>query len=288
MSELRHWFFIRDGEKHGPVTEGELTVELAHLPTPADALVWRPELPDWIPAASVPAIANLLPPPLPACVLNPIPAGPQPVLIPRQVAPFVKRDAVTDTERIWRSKTDEQLLDASSSLAQYTQEGEGVIRAELRRRSFPERSPTERSRGTEHDDEGQLRNVGKIAGWLLLPAVALVLGLCKGLLDISAYYSTASSASNPEAATVLALSVVWVAVTLVVAGLFLRKHRWAPRLYIALIVANILLVSLDLINPVNDPTFGHPATRFMTGVFSGTIWIWYFLVSRRVKLTFVK
>ncbi len=42
----------------------------------------------------------------------------------------------TEAERIWRAKTDQQLLEAAGELHQCTAEGQHVIRAELKRRGF--------------------------------------------------------------------------------------------------------------------------------------------------------
>lgn len=43
---------------------------------------------------------------------------------------------MTEAERIWREKSDDDLLEAAAELHSYTEEGRSVIRAELRRRGF--------------------------------------------------------------------------------------------------------------------------------------------------------
>ena len=43
---------------------------------------------------------------------------------------------VTEAERIWRSKSDDDVIDAAGELSTYTEEGQRVIRAELRRRGL--------------------------------------------------------------------------------------------------------------------------------------------------------
>ncbi len=48
-----------------------------------------------------------------------------------------------DAERIWREKSDEDLLDAAAELDQFTEEGRQVIRAELKRRGLED--PMEQS-----------------------------------------------------------------------------------------------------------------------------------------------
>ena len=41
-----------------------------------------------------------------------------------------------EVERIWGDKSDEDLLDAAAELDQFTEEGQRVIRAELKRRGL--------------------------------------------------------------------------------------------------------------------------------------------------------
>lgn len=48
---------------------------------------------------------------------------------------------MTDAEQIWQSKSDEELFDAAATLADFTEEGEDLIRAELRRRGLAEPPP---------------------------------------------------------------------------------------------------------------------------------------------------
>jgi hypothetical protein len=44
---------------------------------------------------------------------------------------------MSDPQAIWRAKTDDELLDAAEDLSEFTEEGERIIRAELRRRGLP-------------------------------------------------------------------------------------------------------------------------------------------------------
>ena len=43
---------------------------------------------------------------------------------------------MTEAERIWSEKSDEDLLDAAADLAQFTADGQRIIRAELKRREL--------------------------------------------------------------------------------------------------------------------------------------------------------
>jgi hypothetical protein len=47
-----------------------------------------------------------------------------------------------DAERIWREKSDEELVEAGGRLSEFTAEGERIIRAELHRRGLPDDEET--------------------------------------------------------------------------------------------------------------------------------------------------
>ena len=51
---------------------------------------------------------------------------------------------MNDAEAFWRRKTDEEVADAARQLSDYTEEGERIIRGELRRRGIAEPPPTAR------------------------------------------------------------------------------------------------------------------------------------------------
>lgn len=48
---------------------------------------------------------------------------------------------MSESEEIWRAKSDDELLEASEDLSEYTEEGERIIRTELQRRGLPEPDP---------------------------------------------------------------------------------------------------------------------------------------------------
>ena len=45
---------------------------------------------------------------------------------------------MADAEGIWADKTDDELLEAAEEISEYTEEGERIIRAELKRRGLPQ------------------------------------------------------------------------------------------------------------------------------------------------------
>jgi len=48
---------------------------------------------------------------------------------------------MSESEEIWRAKSDDELLEAREDLSAYTEEGERIIRAELHRRGLPKPDP---------------------------------------------------------------------------------------------------------------------------------------------------
>jgi len=49
---------------------------------------------------------------------------------------------MTDPEVVWRAKSDDEVVEAALDLSEYTEEGERIIRAELRRRGLPMPDPS--------------------------------------------------------------------------------------------------------------------------------------------------
>jgi hypothetical protein len=58
---------------------------------------------------------------------------------------------MADAERIWREKSDEDLLEAAAELDEFTAEGQQIIQAELKRRGLED--PLEQAGAEPGDDE---------------------------------------------------------------------------------------------------------------------------------------
>jgi hypothetical protein len=139
--------------------------------------------------------------------------------------------------------------------------------------------------------EPEMKHVGKIAGWLALPGLGLIISL---MLSISEAWPLVTSAvrSPSLVATFTAIIIVfWVAIVVVVSALFFTKHQWAPYSYIAYLVVMVLL-AWPVVAP--SPTSVETAnveiapSDLVRSVVQAVVWIPYFYSSKRVKLTFVK
>jgi uncharacterized RDD family membrane protein YckC len=87
---------------------------------------------------------------------------------------------MTDTEKLWRSRTDEELIGASQNLADFTQEGKGVILAELRYRGLPQPLTDDAPRAVSAKDRPTY------GGWRLLGYILDV--FCGSVLLWIAYW----------------------------------------------------------------------------------------------------
>jgi hypothetical protein len=141
------------------------------------------------------------------------------------------------------------------------------------------------------------KDLGGIGGWLIVVAIGLGLGpfallLSAGgaLLLLMSPMSQDLLAAHPEVARLLMLSAaidsVLILALILLNILFYGKKKFFPRAAIVFLVANFILdlaahqMLLQFI-----PTF--PSTGAFMSLVSAAIWIPYFLLSQRVKQTFV-
>lgn len=142
------------------------------------------------------------------------------------------------------------------------------------------------------------REFRKIRGWLFVPAIALVLSPLARLFSINTTlrlllddYSGMSGNLKGILLFELLAFIGMFLFGLYVAGLFFRKKRELPRYYILLVLAALLFVVLDLIlghRYLGVPLNYEAVRPVVSNLASCAIWIPYFLVSVRVKRTFVK
>jgi hypothetical protein len=79
--EVKRWFYVREGRRHGPVEIARLVDLVLGGEVPEDALVWHSGLPEWLRARDVEDIRRELPPPVPTP-----PAPPPPDPVPKELA----------------------------------------------------------------------------------------------------------------------------------------------------------------------------------------------------------
>jgi hypothetical protein len=133
-----------------------------------------------------------------------------------------------------------------------------------------------------------------IGGWLLIPAfnlVVLIVVVIGALVEMSQLLGSLDGATpvpselQTELVVTLALAGGLLGFALVTAWCFFRRHRWAPRLYIALILVLVGLNVLAVVAPGADPGAGTPASLLSLALWA-VVWIAYFLRSERVRNTF--
>lgn len=114
-----------------------------------------------------------------------------------------------------------------------------------------------------------------IGGWLLLPALYVVLQPLLGLVGGALGLWVSATGGSKDAAMLSGPLLAYGAFSTWVAVQFFRKKASAPALYIAMLVVNVgLAVALN-----SDPA---------RAVVVAAVWTPYFLMSSRVKATFVR
>ena len=135
----------------------------------------------------------------------------------------------------------------------------------------------------------------RIGGWLILVTIGLVLSPISILLFISsdilpAFSAVPLSQVSDEFRLYLYLDLVlnlslFVYIIYVIV-LFFKRRTAVPKLVISLYILNLLFILADrlVFKSINESqwTFG-----IISGIASSLIWIPYFLISKRVKVTFV-
>ncbi len=133
-----------------------------------------------------------------------------------------------------------------------------------------------------------------IGGWLIIPAIGLVLGPIKtaviSLQDINTIQSFAPELLSDVRLWVgIVINVAMIIAAIVVAILFFSKRRVAVMAIISLMIASIVASIIQLLMGVaifGEVSSGGINPLLHACVFA-TIWIPYFVKSKRVKNTFV-
>jgi hypothetical protein len=149
-----------------------------------------------------------------------------------------------------------------------------------------------------------------IGGWLILPLIGLFivpirisLLVFRDLVPIfieghwNVLTTPGSSAYHPFWAPLIifecAGNAIFIIFSIVLLVFFFRKSRLLPKLIISFLILNLLFVAgdfflADLIPAVAEQSNSHSATELGRGIIGAIIWVPYFLLSKRVKQTFVR
>ena len=133
-----------------------------------------------------------------------------------------------------------------------------------------------------------------IGGWLYLPAISLVLVIISSIYSFVRTWGLAQGSQEEPLRTLLYLEVVGCATIFLLVSyttfLFFNKKRQLTHYYIALLLA---LFALNVADTWGAVQFLHAtidlsdAWGVLKNIIHLAIWVPYFRVSKRVKLTFV-
>jgi hypothetical protein len=133
-----------------------------------------------------------------------------------------------------------------------------------------------------------------IGGWLILPAIGLVLGAIVSVVSLIASLLLFSDVADAGYGGLYALEILvelGLLIFLIYAATrFFGKRRNAPSTVIALMIAGIVASGLLLVIELGAGAeeFAIESGKVLVrGVIGAAIWIPYFRVSKRVKATFV-
>lgn len=166
--------------------------------------------------------------------------------------------------------------------------------------------PTAHQGSLQSDVVEEPRGIG---GWLLLPLLGLVLtpiGMANSFVNVARIgfapgawdaMTPGSEAYDPLQAPLLAFGMAFTLLGVVASPLllwlFLKRHRYVPRLMVASLAALVFGRAFDFLLASRIPAF-RPAMPALVATYVvlpgllATVWIAYFLRSSRVKNTFVR
>ena len=147
-----------------------------------------------------------------------------------------------------------------------------------------------------------------IGGWLILPGLGLIVNAIRVPVETAKTYgpifskglwalitSHSSSIYNPTLASILVFEIVFKILITISAILlfilFIRHSRWLPKLIIAFYILILVFAVFDYIlltAIANVPRDSVSLREILRNIVGCAVWIPYFLVSKRVKATFVK
>jgi len=148
----------------------------------------------------------------------------------------------------------------------------------------------------------------KIGGWSIICAIGLALYPVQAAISLYAEVFPALSPENwarltlpnsvsyhplwaPLLITELIGNGCFLILSTCVVVFFFKRRKFAPRLAIIFLASNFIFVGLDcyftqVILAISDPVNMGPTINFVRTLVASTIWIAYFIFSKRVKRTF--
>ncbi len=201
---------------------------------------------------------------------------------------------IDDLQRRYAAMTQEQF--ASLKREDLTPIAQHAYNREVERRNSPEWQAEEARRKAEYERrlQAELKAPKDIGGWLVLPAIGLVLGPIISVVSLIAAMALFSDVEASGYGGIYQLELLvqlgLLAFLIYAAMRFFGKKSNAPSTIITLLIASLVasagLLVIELSAGAEEFAI-ESGKQLVRDVIWAAIWIPYFRVSKRVKATFV-
>ncbi|PHM70335.1 DUF2569 domain-containing protein [Xenorhabdus sp. KJ12.1] len=150
---------------------------------------------------------------------------------------------------------------------------------------------------TEYCEGCEEKSFKKIGGWLYLPAIGLIVmilssitGIVTTINEIFPFYSQLTDRWKCFITFAFILDLLIFLLIIVTTIFFFRKSKKTPYLFISLLILNITVQGIMIfltINVMSAPVEPNYTLNLIRSILHAAVWIPYFIVSVRVKKTFV-
>ncbi len=146
-------------------------------------------------------------------------------------------------------------------------------------------------------DSCEKKSIGKINGWLILPAMGLIISIIGGAAGIVIFFIVTISPFNDDnllfyySLAVLISMTLWLLVTLYASWFFFRRKKGTRKAMIIFYLSGLLFSLFVGLLPaiISDSRPDEEEIKLLiSGIVGAVIWVPYFLFSKRIDRVFFR